>query len=173
VKFEIDPQAAERIFAAARTGIEMAAGQSSNREEEHWFYGHAHHGHTNLVSGNRAAQGVGSARVPAPGTGKFTINRRTVEQYFPNHAWKHDAVEPLKFTNIADQVDVVVTAHGGGVGGQAGAVRMGLSRAISRFNPELRPALRKNGFLTRDSRMKERKKYGQKGARKRFQFTKR
>jgi small subunit ribosomal protein S9 len=107
------------------------------------------------------------------GSGKFTINRRTVEQYFPNHAWKHDAVEPLKFTNIADQVDVVVTAHGGGVGGQAGAVRMGLSRAISRFNPELRPALRKNGFLTRDSRMKERKKYGQKGARKRFQFTKR
>jgi len=108
-----------------------------------------------------------------PGSGKFTINLRTVEQYFPNHAWKHDAIEPLKFTNIADQVDVVVTAHGGGVGGQAGAVRMGLSRAISRFNPELRPALRKNGFLTRDSRMKERKKYGQKGARKRFQFTKR
>jgi small subunit ribosomal protein S9 len=68
---------------------------------------------------------------------------------------------------------VVVTAHGGGVGGQSGAVRMGLSRAISRFNPELRPSLRKNGFLTRDSRMKERKKYGQKGARKRFQFTKR
>jgi small subunit ribosomal protein S9 len=108
-----------------------------------------------------------------PGSGKFTVNHRTVEKYFPNHAWSHDATEPLKFTNIADQVDVVVTAHGGGVGGQAGAVRMGLSRAISRFNPELRPALRKNGFLTRDSRMKERKKYGQKGARKRFQFTKR
>jgi acyl-[acyl-carrier-protein]-phospholipid O-acyltransferase/long-chain-fatty-acid--[acyl-carrier-protein] ligase len=66
-----------------------------------------------------------------------------------------------------------VTAKGGGVGGQAGAVRMGLSRAISRYNPELRPSLRTNGFLTRDSRMKERKKYGQKGARKRFQFTKR
>ena len=65
------------------------------------------------------------------------------------------------------------TVHGGGVGGQAGAVRMGLSRAISKYNPELRPALRTNGFLTRDSRMKERKKYGQKGARKRFQFTKR
>ena len=108
-----------------------------------------------------------------PGSGKFTVNGREVEKYFPNHAWKHDATEPLKFTNIADQVDVVVTANGGGVGGQAGAVRMGLSRAISRFNPELRPALRKNGFLTRDSRMKERKKYGQKGARKRFQFTKR
>ena len=107
------------------------------------------------------------------GSGTFTVNRRTVDSYFPNHAWKHDATEPLKFTNLADQVDVVVTAHGGGTGGQAGAVRMGLSRAISRYNPELRPALRKNGFLTRDSRMKERKKYGQKGARKRFQFTKR
>ena len=108
-----------------------------------------------------------------PGTGKFTVNGRSVESYFPNHAWLHDATEPLKFTSLTEQVDVVATAHGGGVGGQSGAVRMGLSRAISRFNAELRPALRKNGFLTRDSRMKERKKYGQKGARKRFQFTKR
>jgi len=108
-----------------------------------------------------------------PGTGKFTVNGRSVESYFPNHAWLHDATEPLKFTSLTEQVDVVVTAKGGGVGGQSGAVRMGLSRAISRFNAELRPALRKNGFLTRDSRMKERKKYGQKGARKRFQFTKR
>jgi small subunit ribosomal protein S9 len=107
------------------------------------------------------------------GSGKFTVNGRPVDQYFTDFAWKHDATEPLKFTSLAEQVDVVVTAHGGGAGGQSGAVRMGLSRAISRFNPELRPALRKNGFLTRDSRMKERKKYGQKGARKRFQFTKR
>lgn len=108
-----------------------------------------------------------------PGTGKFTVNGRTVEQYFPNESWKHAATEPLKFTNTADQVEVMVTANGGGAGGQSGAVRMGLARALARFNPELRPALRKNGFLTRDSRMKERKKYGQKGARKRFQFTKR
>jgi len=108
-----------------------------------------------------------------PGTGKFTVNGRQVAEYFPNHAWQHDATEPLKFTSLTEQVDVVVTANGGGVGGQAGAIRMGLSRAISRFNPELRPAMRTNGFLTRDSRMKERKKYGQKGARKRFQFTKR
>jgi len=97
-----------------------------------------------------------------PGSGKFTVNGRPVEQYFPNFAWKHDATEPVKFTNLADQIDIVVTAQGGGVGGQAGAVRMGLSRAISRFNPELRPSLRKNGFLTRDSRMKERKEVGQK-----------
>ena len=108
-----------------------------------------------------------------PGSGKFTINGKTADVYFPNVAWKHNALEALKFTSLHDQVDVLVTAKGGGVGGQAGAVRMGLSRAISLFNPELRPALRKNGFLTRDSRMKERKKYGQKGARKRFQFTKR
>ena len=107
------------------------------------------------------------------GSGKFTVNGRSVESYFPNHAWLHDAIEPLKFTSLTEQVDVVATAKGGGVGGQSGAVRMGLSRAISRFNAELRPGLRKNGFLTRDSRMKERKKYGQKGARKRFQFTKR
>ena len=108
-----------------------------------------------------------------PGTGKFTVNGRKVEAYFPNHAWLHDATEPLKFTSLTEQVDVVASCKGGGVGGQSGAVRMGLSRALSRFNAELRPALRKNGFLTRDSRMKERKKYGQKGARKRFQFTKR
>jgi len=108
-----------------------------------------------------------------PGSGKFTVNGRTVDKYFPNRAWHHAAIEALKFTSTADQVDVMVTAHGGGIGGQSGAVRMGLARALARFNPELRPALRKNGFLTRDSRMKERKKYGQKGARKRFQFTKR
>jgi len=108
-----------------------------------------------------------------PGTGKFTVNGRTPKEYFPNHAWEHEAIEPLKFTSLTEQVDVVATAKGGGVGGQSGAVRMGLSRAIIKFNPELRSPLRKNGFLTRDSRMKERKKYGQKGARKRFQFTKR
>jgi small subunit ribosomal protein S9 len=108
-----------------------------------------------------------------PGTGKFTVNGRQVDEYFRNVAWRNSAVEPLKFTNTADQVDVVCTAQGGGAGGQAGAVRMGLSRALSLLNPELRPGLRKNGFLTRDSRMKERKKYGQKGARRRFQFSKR
>src|ERR1700687_6422904 len=82
-----------------------------------------------------------------PGGGKFKVNGRTVEQYFPNFAWKHDAIEPLKFTNLMDQVDVVVTAHGGGVGGQAGAVRMGLSGALSLFNPGRRRGLRKKGFF--------------------------
>ena len=107
------------------------------------------------------------------GAGKFTVNGRLVEDYFKNVAWKNAAVEPLKFTNTADQVDVMATVKGGGAGGQSGALRMGLSRALSLLNPELRPGLRKNGFLTRDSRMRERKKYGQKGARKRFQYSKR
>jgi small subunit ribosomal protein S9 len=108
-----------------------------------------------------------------PGAGKFEVNKKAVADYFRNVAWLTRAVEPLKFTNTADQFDVVASVNGGGVGGQSGAVRMGLSRALSVFNPDLRPGLRKNGFLTRDSRMRERKKYGQKGARKRFQFSKR
>ncbi|HXX20437.1 MAG TPA: 30S ribosomal protein S9 [Candidatus Acidoferrum sp.] len=108
-----------------------------------------------------------------PGTARFTVNGRPVEEYFRNIAWHTAAVEPLKFTQMLDQVEVNAQVKGGGVGGQSGAVRMGLSRALALLNPELRPALRKNGFLTRDPRMKERKKYGQKGARRRFQYSKR
>ena len=107
------------------------------------------------------------------GSGKISVNGRTMEEYFRNVTWRNRAAEPMKFTETAGSVDVVATVKGGGVGGQSGAVRMGLSRALAKFNPELRAGLRKNGFLTRDSRMKERKKYGQKGARKRFQFSKR
>jgi len=109
----------------------------------------------------------------SPGSGKFEINGRAVKDYFKNIAWLNRAVEPLKFTGTESQVDVSATANGGGAGGQSGAVRMGLSRALAVLNAELRPGLRKNGFLTRDSRMRERKKYGRKGARKRFQFSKR
>jgi small subunit ribosomal protein S9 len=107
------------------------------------------------------------------GSGKVSINGRAVDEYFRNVNWRNRAVEPLKFTDTVNAVDVVATVNGGGVGGQSGAFRMGLSRALALFNPELRSGLRKNGFLTRDSRMKERKKYGQKGARKRFQYSKR
>jgi small subunit ribosomal protein S9 len=107
------------------------------------------------------------------GPATFTVNGRPVDNYFKNVAWHTAVIEPLKFTQTQDQVEVKATVKGGGVGGQAGAVRMGLSRALSKLNPDLRPALRKNGFLTRDPRMKERKKYGQKGARRRFQYSKR
>ena len=108
-----------------------------------------------------------------PGSGKFQDNGRAVDSYFKNVTWLNRAIEPLKFTNTANELDVTATCNGGGVGGHAGAVRMGLSRALSIVNPDLRHGLRNNGFLTRDSRMRERKKYGQKGARKRFQFSKR
>jgi small subunit ribosomal protein S9 len=108
-----------------------------------------------------------------PGPASFTVNGRSVDEYFRNIAWHTAAVEPLKFTQMADQLEVRATVKGGGVGGQSGAVRMGLSRALSKLNPDLRVGLRKNGFMTRDSRMKERKKYGQKGARRRFQYSKR
>ena len=108
-----------------------------------------------------------------PGSGKFEVNGRAVDSYFKNVTWLMRATEPLKFTNTTNELDVTAACNGGGVGGQAGAVRMGLSRALSVLNPDLRHGLRNNGFLTRDSRMRERKKYGQKGARKRFQFSKR
>ncbi len=107
------------------------------------------------------------------GTARFTVNGRPIEDYFKNVAWRTAAVEPLKFTQMLEQLEVKATVKGGGVGGQAGAVRMGLSRALALLNPDLRQSLRTNGFLTRDSRMKERKKYGQKGARRRFQYSKR
>jgi small subunit ribosomal protein S9 len=131
------------------------------------------------VSAAKPFYGTGRRREAAarvfvrPGTGKFTVNERPVEGYFRNAVWLAQAIEPLKFTQMHDQVDVAASVKGGGVGGQAGAVRMGLSRALVKFNAELHHALRKNGFLTRDSRMKERKKYGQKGARRRFQYSKR
>ena len=108
-----------------------------------------------------------------PGSGKFTVNGRDLENYFKNAVWRLIATEPLRFTELEGKVDAACTARGGGAAGQADAVRMGLSRAISVYDPELRRKLRKNGFLTRDPRMKERKKYGQKGARKRFQYSKR
>ena len=108
-----------------------------------------------------------------PGAGKFTVNGRALDDYFKNSVWRLTATEPLRFTELEGKVDVSCTCRGGGSAGQADAVRMGLSRALSRHDSELRPRLRKNGFLTRDSRMKERKKYGQKGARKRFQYSKR
>jgi small subunit ribosomal protein S9 len=128
---------------------------------------------------NRPAYGTGRrkeaiARVfLRPGSGKFTVNGRVLEDYFKNAVWRLIATEPLRFTELEGKVDITCTARGGGAAGQADAVRMGLSRAIAVHDTELRPRLRKNGFLTRDSRMKERKKYGQKGARKRFQYSKR
>ncbi len=108
-----------------------------------------------------------------PGKGDFTVNGRPLESYFPTEASRTPVRQALLATETAEKFDVLILAHGGGVNGQANAVRLGLARALVEFNSELRPRLKKLGFLTRDARRRERKKYGQKGARKRFQFSKR
>ncbi|WP_198004008.1 30S ribosomal protein S9 [Aminomonas paucivorans] len=108
-----------------------------------------------------------------PGEGTILVNNRTIEDYLPRFFWKTQALEALKVAGVEGKVDVLVRAHGGGLTGQAGAIRLGLARALLKLNPQSRPALKKAGLLCRDSRMVERKKFGQKGARARFQYSKR
>ena len=108
-----------------------------------------------------------------PGTGEVRVNRKTFEQYFPNQALRMIIRQPLNLTDTANKFDIVVNVAGGGPAGQAGAVRHGITRALLEYNNDLRPTLKHAGLVTRDPRIKERKKYGQKGARKRFQFSKR
>jgi small subunit ribosomal protein S9 len=108
-----------------------------------------------------------------PGSGTLTINRRTFEAFFPTEALRTQIKTPMVLTETADKFDVLATVAGGGVSGQAGAVRLGIARALVEYNLELRKALKAEGLLTRDARAKERKKYGMAGARKRFQFSKR
>ncbi|MBR5233036.1 MAG: 30S ribosomal protein S9 [Clostridia bacterium] len=108
-----------------------------------------------------------------PGTGKITINDRDIDNYFGLETLKLIVRQPLALTGTTEKFDIVVRVAGGGVTGQAGAIRHGLSRALLQFDENLRPALKKAGFLTRDPRMKERKKYGLKGARRAPQFSKR
>ena len=108
-----------------------------------------------------------------PGKGEIKVNDRPFENYFPTESARALVRGPLAATETMDKFDLVILADGGGVAGQAGAARMGIARALVEFNAELRAKLKKLGFLTRDPRAHERKKYGQKGARKRFQFSKR
>ncbi len=107
------------------------------------------------------------------GKGEITVNGRPFQQYFANESAQALVKQPLLATETADKFDVIVLTNGGGYNGQAGAVRLGIARALIEFNSELRGKLKQLGFLTRDPRALERKKYGQKGARKRFQFSKR
>ena len=108
-----------------------------------------------------------------PGGGRIVINEKPVEQYFARPVLRMVLAQPLHVANRVDQYDIVVTVAGGGLSGQAGAVRHGLAKALTNFEPDLRPALKKEGFLTRDPRVVERKKYGRKKARRSFQFSKR
>jgi small subunit ribosomal protein S9 len=108
-----------------------------------------------------------------PGAGTIQINRKAFDQYFPNETLRMIIRQPLHLTDTTNKFDVYVNVDGGGISGQAGAVRHGITRALLEFNSDLRHTLKQAGLITRNPRVKERKKYGQKGARKRFQFSKR
>jgi small subunit ribosomal protein S9 len=108
-----------------------------------------------------------------PGTGAFDINARPLDAAFPTPSLRAVIKQPLAVTEMAEKFDIYATTDGGGIAGQAGAMRLGIARALCQYNLELRPTLKRAGMLTRDPRVKERKKYGLAGARKRFQFSKR
>ena len=108
-----------------------------------------------------------------PGTGTITVNEREFADFFPTAVLRTEIRQPLQLTETGDKFDILATVAGGGIAGQAGAVRLGIARALCQYSLEMRPALKKEGLLTRDARAKERKKYGLAGARKRFQFSKR
>lgn len=120
----------------------------------------------------RRKESVARVRLVA-GDGRIVINGRSIDEYFGLETLKAIVRQPLVMTDTQDRYDVLVNVHGGGFTGQAGAIRHGIARALLKVDPELRPALKKAGFLTRDPRMKERKKYGLKGARRAPQFSKR
>ena len=108
-----------------------------------------------------------------PGEGEVKVNRKAFEVYFPNETLRMIIRQPLQLTETINKFDILINVNGGGPAGQAGAIRHGITRALMEYNADLRPALKHAGLVTRDPRIKERKKYGQKGARKRFQFSKR
>jgi small subunit ribosomal protein S9 len=108
-----------------------------------------------------------------PGSGKLTVNRQALEQYFPLETHRSIVQEPFHITDTMAQYDALITVRGGGISGQASAIRHGISKALLQVDADFRSALKQQGFLTRDPRIKERKKYGQKKARKRFQYSKR
>jgi small subunit ribosomal protein S9 len=108
-----------------------------------------------------------------PGSGRILVNQRNFEDYFPLETTRNLVRQPLQLVNVGPDLDILVNVQGGGLEGQAGAVKHGLTRALVAFNPELRPALKKAGLLTRDPRIKERKKYGRRGARRGCQYSKR
>ncbi|MBC7358878.1 MAG: 30S ribosomal protein S9 [Desulfacinum sp.] len=108
-----------------------------------------------------------------PGTGRVLINKKPIDEYMDRETSKMVVHQPLMLTGTYGKVDIFVNVHGGGISGQAGAIKHGISKALIEFNPEFREVLKRAGFITRDSRVKERKKYGQRGARARFQYSKR
>jgi small subunit ribosomal protein S9 len=127
---------------------------------------------TEFAATGRRKQSIARVRLE-PGDGTITVNKRPIQDYFPRETLRQVIVQPLEAANAVGSFAIRVTVHGGGVTGQAGATRHGIARALEIWDPNLRPTLKRGGFLTRDARTKERKKYGQRGARARFQFSKR
>lgn len=127
---------------------------------------------TNITTVGRRKTSVARVRF-IPGNGKITVNKKDMENYFGRISHRKEVLQPIELVEGIDKHDIVVNVRGGGFSGQAGAIRHGISRALVLLNSENKPILKKEGFLTRDARMKERKKYGQKGARGAFQWTKR
>jgi len=127
---------------------------------------------TEFSATGRRKTAVARARL-VPGTGKWSVNRRSLEDYIPSEALRNYLEQPLRLTNTLEKYDIIATCKGGGIAGQAGALRHAVARALVVADPSLREVLKNSGCLTRDARMKERKKPGQPGARKRFQFSKR
>jgi small subunit ribosomal protein S9 len=150
-----------KAVAAAPAAASVSVTIPEPDPKKHYFWG----------TGRRKTS-VARVRV-RPGTGKFEVNKRPMEEYFKEERDRQDCTAPLRAANVVGKVDVFVNTSGGGPTGQAGAVLLGVARALKLANTEFEGALRDGGYLTRDSRMKERKKYGQRGARRRFQFSKR
>jgi small subunit ribosomal protein S9 len=121
----------------------------------------------------RRKTSIGRVRLFPTGDGTVQVNNRTLEEYFPRDVLRSTVLRPLLLTEKARSVSIIARVDGGGIAAQAGAIAHGISRALLKLDIALRPSLKKDGLLTRDDRMKERKKYGQKGARKRFQYSKR
>nr|WP_022661349.1 30S ribosomal protein S9 [Paucidesulfovibrio longus] len=121
----------------------------------------------------RRKESVARTRLYPAGSGQILVNNKPVSEYFPRKALQMIIEQPLKLVRLLDKVDIKVTCAGGGMSGQAQAVRHGIARALEKMDPELRPALKRAGLLTRDARTKERKKYGQPGARAKYQYSKR
>jgi small subunit ribosomal protein S9 len=133
---------------------------------------HAHAPPAVIVATGRRKTSVARVRMKL-GTGQILVNGRTLEEYFPREALQTAARQPFDAANVSGTFDILANISGGGIAGQAGALRHGIARALEKSDPGLRPVLKRGGFLTRDARKKERKKYGQRGARARFQFSKR
>jgi small subunit ribosomal protein S9 len=121
----------------------------------------------------RRKDAVAQVRLVSPGSGKVSINDRELHDYLPVEVWRNNAIRPMEVTKTNGNFDIFVIVKGGGKSGQTGAIQLGIARCLVESDEELRPKLRQAGMLTRDPRMVERKKYGQKKARKRFQFSKR